>query len=258
MSDLGATTSSTVIENLAKNKFDKEITAEEIKSELSGVIEEILQNVAVPLKIESEYKPQVILVCGVNGAGKTTTIGKLSSKWKKEGKSVMIAACDTFRAAAVEQLEVWANRSGCEIVKGKEASDPASVAYSAYQKAKDENYDILVIDTAGRLQNKKNLMEQLSKIVKVIKKIDDSAPHNSLIVLDATTGQNANSQVKIFGDMVDLNGIIVTKLDGTAKGGVVVSLARQFEIPIHAVGVGEGIDDLNTFEAKSFADSLVG
>lgn len=258
MSDLGIETATLVCSNLAKNKFDKEVSPEEIKEELSKVIEGILADVAIPLEITGEHKPQVILMCGVNGTGKTTTIGKLASSWKNEGKSVMIAACDTFRAAAVEQLEVWAERSDCPIIKGKEGVDPASVAYEAYEKARAEKTDVLLIDTAGRLQNKKNLMEQLTKIVKVIKNIDESAPHNSLIVLDATTGQNANSQVKVFGEMVNLNGIIVTKLDGTAKGGVVVSLAKQFGLPIHAIGVGEGIDHLRPFDAKSFADGLVG
>ncbi|MDG4543047.1 MAG: signal recognition particle-docking protein FtsY [Rickettsiales bacterium] len=256
-SDMGVQTASYITSKIAKDKFDKEVTTEEIKQDLAKYIARIIEPVAKPIQLTGK-KPQVILMCGVNGTGKTTTIGKIANNYKKEGKKVVIAACDTFRAAAVEQLEVWSERSGCPLIKGKEGADPASVAYEAFVKAKEENADILMIDTAGRLQNKKNLMEQLTKIIKVIKKLDEEAPHNSIIVLDATTGQNANSQVKVFGEMVNLNGIIVTKLDGTAKGGVVVSLAKQFALPIHAIGVGESIEDLKPFNAESFANSLVG
>ncbi|MCE3232174.1 MAG: cell division protein FtsY [Rickettsiaceae bacterium] len=257
-SDLGVDTASFITAKLAKNKFDKEVTEDEVKSELSEAVAEILAPVAVPLTILSQHKPQVILMCGVNGSGKTTTIGKLASTFKAESKSVIIAACDTFRAAAVEQLEVWSKRSGCQIITGAEGSDPASVAYEACAQAINEKADVLIIDTAGRLQNKKNLMEELTKILRVLQKIDQSYPHNCIIVLDATTGQNANNQVKVFKEMMNITGIIVTKLDGTAKGGVVVSLAKQFGLPIHAIGVGEGIDDLKPFEAKAFADGLVG
>ncbi len=256
--DFGVETATTITSTLAKTKYDKEISPEEIKEILCKSIIEILEPVAKPLEITGEHKPQVILMCGVNGTGKTTTIGKLASNFKADGKSVMFAACDTFRAAAVEQLEVWSKRADCLIIKGEIEADPASVAYEAYQKAREENIDVLLVDTAGRLQNKKNLMEQLTKIVRVIKKIDESAPHNSIIVLDATTGQNANSQVKTFGEMVNLDGIIITKLDGTAKGGGVVSLAKQFTLPIHAIGIGESIQDLRPFDAKDFAESLVG
>lgn len=257
-SDLGVATATQVTANLAQNKYDKEVSEEEIKQELSSCIEAILQPVALPLNVEKGHRPHVILMCGVNGTGKTTTIGKIANQLKSEGKSIVIAACDTFRAAAVEQLEVWATRANCPIIKGKEGSDPASVAYEAFEKAKATGADVLIIDTAGRLQNKRNLMEQLTKIVRVITKLDEAAPHDCLIVLDATTGQNAHSQVKVFKEMVNVTGIIVTKLDGTAKGGVVVSLANQLGLPIHAIGVGEGIDDLRPFEAKAFADSLVG
>jgi fused signal recognition particle receptor len=257
-SDLGVETAALITAKLAKNKFDKEISEDEIKTELAESIAEILRSVAVPLSINPANKPHVILMCGVNGSGKTTTIGKLASNFKTEGKSVIIAACDTFRAAAVEQLEVWSKRSGCPIIKGNEGVDPASVAYDAYMKAVDEKYDVLIIDTAGRLQNKKNLMEELSKILRVLQKIDPATPHDCVIVLDATTGQNANAQVKVFKEMMNLTGIIVTKLDGTAKGGVVVSLAKQFGLPIHAIGVGESIEDLRPFVAEEFADSLVG
>jgi len=256
-SDMGVETSAHITSQIAKNKFDKEVTSEEIKKDLANSISQIIEPVAVPIKL-SDNKPHVILMCGVNGTGKTTTIGKIANNYNLEGKKVVLAACDTFRAAAVEQLEVWSQRSGCPIIKGKEEADPASVAYEAFAKAKEENADVLIIDTAGRLQNKKNLMEQLTKIIKVIKKLDENAPHDSIIVLDATTGQNANSQVKVFGEMVNLSGIIVTKLDGTAKGGVVVSLAKQFALPIHAIGVGESIEDLRPFNAESFANSLVG
>ncbi len=256
-SDLGVETSAAIISHLSKNKFDKEISLDEIKQDLADIVENILKEVTIPIKISETKKPHVILMCGVNGTGKTTTIGKLANIFKGEGRSIMIAACDTFRAAAVEQLEVWAKRAGCPLVKGAEGADPASVAYEAFTKAQAENTDVLIIDTAGRLQNKKNLMEELTKIVKVIQKIDENAPHDTIIVLDATTGQNANSQVKVFKDMVNLTGIIVTKLDGTAKGGVVVNLAKQFGLPIHAIGVGESIDDLRSFDAKSFARSLV-
>lgn len=257
-SDMGVEVATGIAAKLAKEKFDKEITPEEIKAELSSYISSIIEGLDRPIKISSENTPHVIFVCGVNGAGKTTTIGKIASNMKAEGKSVMIAACDTFRAAAVEQLEVWTDRANCEIIKGSEGADPASVAYEAHEKAKNNNADVLIIDTAGRLQNKKNLMQQLIKITKVIEKLDENAPHDSIIVLDATTGQNANSQVKIFKEMVNITGIIVTKLDGTAKGGVVVSLAKQFALPIHAIGVGESIEDLRPFKAKDFAENLIG
>lgn len=256
-SDIGVKTSSIIIEELSKNKFGKEISLDEIKLELAQILETIIAPVTKPLEI-TDNKPHVIFVCGVNGAGKTTTIGKLCSNYKKEGKKVVIAACDTFRAAAVEQLEVWSKRAKCEIIMGEENSDPASVAYKAFEYAKNNNSDILIIDTAGRLHNKKNLMQQLKKINNVIKKLDADAPHDSVIVLDATTGQNANNQVRIFSEAVDISGIIVTKLDGSAKGGVVISLANEFDAKIHAIGVGEAIEDLKPFDAKMFAKSLVG
>lgn len=257
-SDMGAVTAAKIASDLARHKFEKDISVLEVKTVISQKIAEILKPVAKPLIINEKNRPHVLLVCGVNGSGKTTTIGKLAEEWQSEGKKVMLAACDTFRAAAIEQLEVWAVRSSCAFVKGELHSDPASVAYKAYEQAKAENADILIIDTAGRLQNKKNLMEQLSKVIRVIKKIDENAPHDTVIVLDATTGQNANSQVKTFKEIVDITGIIITKLDGTAKGGVLVSLAKQFGLPIHAIGVGESASDLKPFNAKSFADNLVG
>lgn len=257
-SDMGAVTSAAIVADLARDKFDKDISSEEVKSAISDKINQILKSVVKPIEINGENRPHVVFVCGVNGAGKTTTIGKFAKQWQDEGRKVMVAACDTFRAAAIEQLQVWAERSGVAFVKGEIHSDPASVAYTAFERAKAEGIDILIIDTAGRLQNKTNLMEQLSKIVRTIKKIDERAPHDTIIVLDATTGQNANQQVKIFKEIVDITGIIVTKLDGTAKGGVIVSLAKQFGLPIHAIGVGEAIEDLRPFDAKEFADNLVG
>jgi fused signal recognition particle receptor len=197
-------------------------------------------------------------MCGVNGTGKTTTIGKLAYQYHQQGLKVMVAACDTFRAAAVDQLKVWAERAHVPIITGKLEADPASVAFEALQMAKEKQADILLVDTAGRLHNKKNLMEQLAKIIRVLQKADETAPHDCIIVIDATTGQNARLQVKTFKDIVAITGIIVTKLDGTAKGGIVVSLAQEFALPIHAVGVGEAIEDLQPFDAKIFANSLLG
>ena len=200
----------------------------------------------------------MILVVGVNGNGKTTTMGKLSSHLKADGYSVMMAAADTFRAAAVEQLKIWGDRSGVEVISAEEGADAASVAYRALEKAKKKNIDVLMIDTAGRMHNKNNLMEQLQKISRVLGKLDEAAPHHVLQVLDSTTGQNALSQVEAFGKMIGVTGLVVTKLDGTAKGGVVVALAEKFGLPIHAVGVGEAIDDLHEFSAEDFANGLVG
>ena len=255
-SDLGVHTSHHIITKLAKHKFNQEVTIDEIKSDLAQILVEILQPANKPINITT--KPHVILVCGVNGNGKTTTIGKLAAKFAKDGHLITMAACDTFRAAAISQLKVWADRAKAEFISGPENSDPASIAFKAIDAAKENNSDIVLIDTAGRLHNKTNLMEELSKIVRIIKKQDQDAPHETILVIDATTGQNASSQVKVFGEMVNLTGIIVTKLDGTAKGGVVVSLAKQFALPIHAIGVGESIADLRPFNAEAFANSLVG
>jgi fused signal recognition particle receptor len=203
-------------------------------------------------------KPFVVLVCGVNGSGKTTTIAKLAAAWKAEGKSVMLAAADTFRAAAIEQLQIWGERTGCPVVAAEPGADPAGLAYAAMEKAMAAGTDVLVIDTAGRLQNKKHLMAELQKVVRVVKKLDASAPHSVLLVMDATVGQNALSQVEIFKEMVDVTGLVVTKLDGTARGGVLVALAERFGLPVHAIGVGEGADDLRPFSAEAFARGLVG
>ncbi len=258
MADLGPKTAHKLVSDLAKDRFGKDITDVEVKQILSDIVAGILEPVAKPLKVNAEHKPFVILMVGVNGAGKTTTIGKIGNILKAEGKSVMMAAGDTFRAAAIEQLTVWGERSNIPVFSKTIGSDAAALAYEAYEKAKADNIDVLIIDTAGRLQNKTNLMEELSKIVRVLKKHDETAPHGRLIVLDATTGQNAHSQIDAFKQTVDLTGLIVTKLDGSAKGGVIVSLADQFELPIHAVGVGESIEDLKPFKAPDFARSLMG
>ena len=256
--DMGASVAANLCAELSKQRFDKDTSPELVREFLAGEIAKLLQPVAKPLAIDSAKKPEVILVVGVNGNGKTTTIGKLASKFKADGKKVMLAAGDTFRAAAVEQLQVWGERSKIPVVTGAFESDPASVAYAAVERAKAEGVDVLMIDTAGRLHNKKNLMDELQKMIKVIKKLDESAPHHVILVLDATTGQNAISQMQAFKEMVAVSGLIVTKLDGTAKGGIVVALAQQFGVSIHAIGVGEAIEDLDAFEPTDFARNLLG
>lgn len=255
--DFGVATATEVVDVLRSSKYDKEISAEEVAEVLAETIANTLQPVEKPLELTAD-KPCVLLFCGVNGTGKTTTIGKMAKRYADAGKKVVVAACDTFRAAAVEQLQVWAERAGCEIILGAEQADPASVAYQALEKAQAIQADVLLIDTAGRLQNKKNLMEQLAKVVRVVQKIDANAPHESILVLDATTGQNAKSQMEIFNQVVDVSGLVITKLDGTAKGGVVVQLAKQFETPIYGIGVGERVEDLQEFNAQNFAKQLAG
>jgi fused signal recognition particle receptor len=254
---MGVDTALRVTANMAEGRMGKKLSVKEIKELLANEIARIMDSVAKPLPIYSQ-KPQVVLVVGVNGSGKTTTIGKLASQFKAAGKSVVIAAGDTFRAAAVEQLQVWGERAGVPVLTAPEGSDPASLAYDAMSKAQEEGADLLMIDTAGRLQNRGDLMEELAKIVRVIRKKDISAPHNTLLVLDATTGQNALSQVKVFQDVSDVSGLVMTKLDGTAKGGVLVALADRFGLPIHAIGVGEQIDDLSPFDPEDFAAALTG
>ncbi|MFP4312750.1 MAG: signal recognition particle-docking protein FtsY [Alphaproteobacteria bacterium] len=258
--DLGPKTAAKIIEDFSKDRFGKDISEEEVKLALADSMARILKPVAQPLKIEKPQEgPFVILVCGVNGAGKTTTIGKMAHDFSlKQKYSVMLAAGDTFRAAAIEQLKIWADRVHCPVLTKDIGADSAAVAFEAYEKAKAENRDILMIDTAGRLQNKKNLMEELQKIIRVLKKQDENLPHAVLLVLDATTGQNAFSQVQAFQEMVNVTGLSVTKLDGTAKGGVLVGLADQFGLPVHAIGVGEKMEDLAPFSARDFANSLVG
>ncbi len=256
--DLGVSTAMRLSGSLAKTRFDQEISPEEIKSALADEISDILEPVARPLTIDPARKPHVVLVCGVNGSGKTTTIGKLAGQFRTEGRSVILAAGDTFRAAAVEQLIIWGERAGCPVVSRDTGSDAAGLAFDALKQAQEQNTDVLMIDTAGRLQNRKDLMAELEKIIRVIRKIDETAPHDVLLVMDATIGQNAHSQVETFKQLVDVSGLVVTKLDGSAKGGVVVALAEKFGIPVHAVGVGEGMGDLRPFEAKAFARSLMG
>ncbi|MEL6962191.1 MAG: signal recognition particle-docking protein FtsY [Pseudomonadota bacterium] len=256
--DMGVETAIALAEGLKKERFGKEASEDEVRHALAGQIATLLEPVAKPLVIDLTRKPEVILVCGVNGTGKTTTIGKLSQQFINDGKKVMLAAGDTFRAAAIEQLEVWGRRTDCPVISKTPGADAAGLAFEALERAKADGADVLLIDTAGRLHNKSALMDELAKIVRVLKKQDPAAPHQTLLVLDATTGQNAKAQVETFRSMVPLTGLIVTKLDGTARGGVVVGLARQFELPVHAIGVGEGVYDLRAFEAEAFAAALLG
>ena len=256
--DLGVKAAGRVTTRLAKSRFGQDVDPDEIKAALAEEVAAILAPVAKPLVPDFDRKPHVVLVVGVNGSGKTTTIGKMAKTFTDEGRKVMLAAGDTFRAAAVEQLKVWGTRTGCPVVASETGSDSASLAFEALKEAKDAGAELLFIDTAGRLQNKSDLMEELRKVVRVIKKQDETAPHDVLLVLDATVGQNAHSQVEVFKDMVDVTGLVLTKLDGTARGGVLVALAEKFALPVHAIGIGEQADDLRPFEAEAFARSLVG
>ncbi len=256
--DLGIATAAKVTARLAKSRFNQEITPEEIKQALAEEITTILEPVARPLAPNPAHKPHVVLMVGVNGSGKTTTIGKLAKYYRGQGLSVTMVAADTFRAAAVEQLKVWGERTGCPVVAGAPGADAAGLAFDALKAANERGDDLLLIDTAGRLQNKAGLMAELEKMVRVLKKQDPSAPHDVLLVLDSTVGQNAHAQVEIFKDIAQVSGLVMTKLDGTARGGVVVALAEKFGLPVHAIGVGEGADDLRPFEAAAFARSLVG
>ena len=253
--DLGIETTTSIITQLSKEKFNQEISTEEINEFLSSQIQ--AEIISAEKDFSPNKTPHVVLVCGVNGNGKTTTIGKIASKFKDEGKKVLMVACDTFRAAAIEQLAVWAERVDTELVKGELNSDPASVAFRGVEKAKDKGYDIVLIDTAGRLHNKSNLMDELAKINKVIKKVIPEAPHDTILTLDATTGQNALVQVQTFKEIVDISGLVITKLDGTAKGGIVVAITKKHKLPIFYIGVGEGVDDLNKFSAEEFSKALV-
>jgi len=258
MADLGPSTAAKLTANLARAKFDKEVTDEEVRQHFAADIAKMLEPVAHPLAIDPARKPHVVLVVGVNGVGKTTTIGKLAQQFRAEGKSVVMAAGDTFRAAAVEQLQVWAERTGAHFVSGKHGADAAGLAFGALEQARERNADVLLIDTAGRLHNKDNLMAELQKIARVIKKLDPEAPNDIVLILDATTGQNAHAQVETFRDMVHITGLIVTKLDGTARGGVLVALAEKFGLPVHAIGVGETAADMRPFAPEDFARSLMG
>jgi len=255
--DMGVDTALRVTARMAEGRLGKRFSAEDLKRLLSDEIARIMEPVARPMPLFSK-RPQVVLVVGVNGSGKTTTIGKLASRFREAGKSVMIAAGDTFRAAAVEQLQVWGERAGAPVLTAPEGSDPASLAFDAMTRAEADSADLLLIDTAGRLQNRDDLMRELAKIVRVIRKKDETAPHNTILVLDATTGQNALNQVAIFRELADVSGLVMTKLDGTARGGVLVALADRFGLPIHAVGVGERLEDLAPFDPREFADALTG
>ena len=256
--DLGTEVAARIAEAVGAGRYDKAITADEVKDVVATEVEKVLAPVARPLAVDAAKAPFVILVVGVNGSGKTTTIGKLAAKFAAEGHKVMLAAGDTFRAAAIEQLKVWGERSKSPVIAGAQGSDSASLAFNALTSAKEQKRDILLIDTAGRLQNKAELMNELEKVVRVIRKVDTTAPHAVLLVLDATVGQNALSQVEAFHRTAGVTGLVMTKLDGTARGGILVALAEKFKLPVHFIGVGEGIDDLAPFTAKDFARAIAG
>jgi len=258
MADLGPSAAAKLTAGLAKDKFDKAVSSEEVREALAVDVARILAPVAQPLELDLTRKPHVILVVGVNGSGKTTTIGKFAKQYVDAGHQVTLAAGDTFRAAAVEQLQIWGERTGAPVIARDTGADAAGLAYDALAGARESGDDVLLIDTAGRLQNKADLMEELQKIVRVLRKIDETAPHSVLLVLDATVGQNAHSQVQVFREMSEVSGLIVTKLDGSAKGGVIVALAERFGLPIHAIGVGETAEDMRPFEPMDFARSLMG
>jgi fused signal recognition particle receptor len=257
-SDMGVGVAGEVVEALRRTRFNQEVAPEEVRAALAAEIARLVEPVAKPLRCDPAKQPFVILVVGVNGSGKTTTIGKLAKQYRDEGRRVVLAAGDTFRAAAVEQLQIWGQRTGCRVVTRPPGADAAGLAYDALVEAKNEGADILLIDTAGRLQNKADLMAELQKLVRSVKKLDPAAPHSVLLVLDATVGQNAHAQAEIFRQVVGVTGLVMTKLDGTAKGGVLVSLAEKYGIPIHLIGIGESAEDLRPFDAYSFARGLVG
>jgi fused signal recognition particle receptor len=256
--DLGAATAKRLVQDLSVARFGKDISSEEVRAAFAEDLARVLEPVARPLVMDTSRKPFVILMVGVNGAGKTTTIGKLAQLFKDQGLTLSLAAGDTFRAAAVEQLKVWGSRTGASVIAREAGADAASLAFDAIVESRKRNDDVLLIDTAGRLHNKDNLMSELQKIVRVIKKVDETAPHATLLVLDATIGQNAHAQVETFKDMIGISGLVLTKLDGTAKGGVIVALAEKFKLPIHFIGVGESVEDLRPFTSHSFARSLMG
>jgi fused signal recognition particle receptor len=258
MADLGPATAAKVAAGFAGTRFGKEVTPEEVRGALADQIAGILEPVARPLEIDGAKRPFVVLVVGVNGTGKTTTIGKLAKRLRDEGRSVMLCAGDTFRAAAIEQLQIWGERIGAPVVAGKQGASPAGLAFDAFERARAEGTEVLLVDTAGRLHNKAHLMEELEKIIRVLRKHDPDAPHATLLVLDATTGQNALAQVETFKKAAPLTGLVVTKLDGSARGGVIVALAERFGLPVNAIGVGEGAEDLRPFAARDFARGLMG
>jgi fused signal recognition particle receptor len=256
--DLGVDTAARIAETLSQGRFNTSISAEELKEVVAEEVTKVLADVARPLVIDPAKRPFVILVAGVNGSGKTTTIGKLAARLRNDGRSVMLAAGDTFRAAAIEQLKIWAERTGALFMAREPGADAAGLAFDAVTAARERGIDVLMIDTAGRLQNRSELMGELEKLVRVVKKIDDSAPHSVLLVLDATVGQNALSQVEIFKKAIGVTGLAMTKLDGTARGGILVALAAKFHMPVHYVGVGEAVADLAPFSARDFARAIAG
>ena len=256
--DLGVATATRIRETVGRGRYDKTIEPEEVKQILVDEIEKVLAPVATPLEIDASKKPFVILVVGVNGSGKTTTIGKLSAKLVGEGHKVLLAAGDTFRAAAIEQLQIWGKRIGAEVIARPQGADAAGLAFDAIRAAQDQGADVLLMDTAGRLQNRAELMAELEKVVRVMKKVDPEAPHAVLLVLDATVGQNALNQVEIFGKVAGVTGLVMTKLDGTARGGILVAIAERFKLPVHFIGVGEQQDDLEPFTARDFARAIAG
>jgi fused signal recognition particle receptor len=257
-SDLGLDTAARIANTLRDGRYGREVTEDEVKAVLAGEVEKVLAPVARPLTLDPALKPHVILVVGVNGTGKTTTIGKLAARLRADGKRVVLAAGDTFRAAAIEQLKIWGERTGAAVVAGSQGADAAGLAFDALQRARESGADALIVDTAGRLQNRDELMAELEKIIRVIRKLDPTAPHTVLLTLDATTGQNALQQVEIFGRRAGVTGLVMTKLDGTARGGILVAIAAKFRLPVHFIGVGEGVDDLEPFAAKDFARALAG
>ena len=256
--DLGVATAAKLAADLARERFDKDVSPEEVRGALAADVAGILEPVAQPLAVDPAHRPHVVLVVGVNGSGKTTTIGKIAKSESDQGLKVMLAAGDTFRAAAIDQLKIWGERTSCEVVAKAPGADASGLAYEALERARSEGVDLLLIDTAGRLHNKADLMAELQKIIRVLKKLEPEAPHDCLLVLDATTGQNAHAQVETFKQLVQVTGLIVTKLDGSARGGVLVALAERFGLPVHAIGVGESAEDLRPFAARDFARSLMG
>ena len=254
--DLGVETSTRITEALAKGRYDKSIDPEEVKAILAEEVAKVLAPVAKPLQVMPQHKPHVILVVGVNGTGKTTTIGKLAKQHATAGRKVMLAAGDTFRAAAIDQLKVWGERTGAPVIAREVGADSAGLGFDAIKAAQEGGYDVLLMDTAGRLQNKQALMDELEKVIRVMRKVDPTAPHDVVLVLDATTGQNALSQVEVFRDRAGVTGLVMTKLDGTARGGILVAIAARFGLPVHAIGIGEGVDDLQPFDAGEFARAI--